>query len=203
MTREQMIYACRQKLPYPVSFYDDKKDSAVWSIYYKHIVCGIPIDKKHRKAKASNNQARQAELEEVKQAQQPPYRQLSLFDQPVDRMRPEDKPVSMTDYAIACLNRGEINSITIFIYGEQVCETIVENGLTVEDYYEALYGDHEPTIFYREQDGCYYRKGDCGSYMLIPDEEMQYIDLSEHVVGMIESEQPPEKQISLQKKLGR
>lgn len=198
MTREQMIHECRKKLPYPVSFYDSKKDSVIWSIYYKHIVCGIPIDKKHRKAKASNDQARRAEKQVSTQTSQ--YQQMSIFDMPTSKEKQDDKPLSMAEFATLCLNRGEINEITLHIFGESVCREIVDNGLTVEDYYEAVYGDHEPTIFYNENDGCYYRKGDAGEYLLISDEEMQWINMQEQTIGVIELREQPPKQIVLQRR---
>lgn len=59
--REKLIAECRKKLPYPISFYDKLTDGSLWNVYNKHVVNGIPIDKKGRKAKIENDKARAQE----------------------------------------------------------------------------------------------------------------------------------------------
>lgn len=59
--REKYISECRKVLPYPMSFYDKQSDGSIWNIYYKHVVNGIPIDKRGRRAKAQNDEARAQE----------------------------------------------------------------------------------------------------------------------------------------------
>ena len=49
--REKIIAKCRGKLPHPISFYDKLSDGSLWNVYNKHIVNGIPINKKAQKAK--------------------------------------------------------------------------------------------------------------------------------------------------------
>jgi hypothetical protein len=60
MTREYMISECLKKLPYPKHFYDKLNDGSLWNIYNKHVVNGIPINKK----KQQNNIENQITIEE-------------------------------------------------------------------------------------------------------------------------------------------
>lgn len=187
MTREQMIYECLKKLPYPVSFYDKIHDGSLYSIWHKHVQLGIPIDKKQRKYKESNDLARKEQQANAA----PEYQQISIDEYMRERDREEQqKPISAAEYARRCLNRGEVNFITIHVFGEGVCRDIVDSGLTVEEYYSIMepQAEVEPYVYYNEGDGCYYRKTDGCGYMLMTDEEMEDFDISSQPIGLIEDQ---------------
>lgn len=187
MTREQMIDECLKKLPYPVSFYDGIHDGSLYSIWHKHVQLGIPIDKRQRKYRESNNLARKEQQSNAT----PEYQQISIDDYMRERDREEQqKPISATEYARRCLNRGEVNFITIHVFGEGVCRDIVDNGLTVEEYYSITKprAEIEPYIYYNENDGCYYRKTDGCGYILMTDEDMENFDISSQPIGLIEDQ---------------
>lgn len=59
--RERIIAECRRKLPYPISFYDRLSDGSLYNVWNKHVVQGIPINKRGQKAKAENDVARAQE----------------------------------------------------------------------------------------------------------------------------------------------
>lgn len=59
--RERIIAECRRKLPYPISFYDKLSDGSLYNVWNKHVVQGIPINKRGQKAKAENDLAREQE----------------------------------------------------------------------------------------------------------------------------------------------
>lgn len=100
MDRECMIAACRKVLPYPISFYDRLSDGSLWNVYNKHVVLGIPIDKKVKKAKAENDKARAEEAKQMENNQQPKpkkrktqqdtdfYHQISI-DEYTELMQPQ------------------------------------------------------------------------------------------------------------------
>ena len=166
LTREQMIYQCRQKLPYPISWYDKINDGALYNVWHKHVELGIPIDKRKNKYRALNDIDRMNEQN---------YKQMTLFDYQ-KQLEQKDEPISAHEYARRCLNRGEINFITIHIYGEDICHKIVDNELTVEEYYDIIHGSskvEQPIVIYNEDDGCYYRRTDACGYTIMTDEEVE------------------------------
>lgn len=68
--REKIIAECRKKLPYPISFYDKLSDGSLWNVYNKHVLQGIPINKRSQKAKAENDVARAQEaLDKIEKEQ--------------------------------------------------------------------------------------------------------------------------------------
>lgn len=191
MTREQMIYQCMQKLPYPISFYDKLNDGSLYSVWHKHIELGIPIDKKAKKYKELNDKARAEEKQRKEQTQskESEYKQISIFEYIEEQKKKTDsEPITAEEYARRCLNRGEINMMTNHIFGESVCKEIVANHLTVEEYFELTspQQDVEPILFYNEDNNCYYIKADCGDYMLLTDEEVDdYRSISYRQIGVI------------------
>ncbi len=206
MTREQMIYECLQKLPYPISFYDKLNDGSVYSVWHKHIELGIPIDKKEKKYKALNDKVR-AEEQSKKKPQQDnkEYHQITLTEYMDEKKKAEDeKPITAEEFARRCLNRGEINLMTVHIYGEETCRDIIESGLTVEEYFGPMsVQEEEPILFYNEDNNCYYIKADCGDYMLLTDEEIEnYRSISCKQIGTINNNDL-EKGPKLVKKLGK
>lgn len=207
MTREQMIYQCLEKLPYPVSFYDKLSEGSLYSVWHKHVELGIPIDKRQQKYKASNDKARQQEASKKaqKQPKQQEYQQMDIFSYMAEQEKKKDKePISATEFARRSLNRGEINMITIHIFGEAVCHEIVDNNLTVEEYYSLLSSnvDDTPTIYYNENDGCYYRRTDCCGYILMTDSEVEELDIANLSIGLI-SDRDAEQGPKLVKKPGK
>lgn len=80
MDREMMIAACRKVLPYPISFYDSLSDGSLWNVYNKHVVQGIPINKRSKQAKEANDKARaeEAEQKQQKKNNQEDYHQLTI-----------------------------------------------------------------------------------------------------------------------------
>ena len=205
-----MIYECRKKLPYPISWYDKLSDGSLYSVWHKHIELEIPIDKKQRKYKASNDEARkqikvkQQESKSKPVKEKPKYEQITLFDYIEEQeKKKKEEPITAEEFARRCLNKGEINIITINIYGESVCRTIVDNNLTVEEYYELL-GESTrpgPTIFYNEDDGLYYRKTDGAGFVLMTDEEVQDCHTYNQQIGTI-TDESLNKGPRLVKKLG-
>ena len=163
MNREQMIYECRRKLPYPISWYDKISDRSLYNVWYKHVVCGIPINKKEQKYKELNDKEREKE-----------YHQLTLDEYFNNKKKEEDnKPITSEEFARRCLNRGEINFITISVYGEDFCRLIVDNGLTIEEYYDimnSITNKKEEKYPYIVQNGDTYILTDSGEYELLEED---------------------------------
>lgn len=80
--RERIIAECRKKLPYPISFYDRLSDGSLYNVWNKHVVNGIPINKRGQRAKAENDVARAQEelhrIEEDNIPSQEEYQQITL-----------------------------------------------------------------------------------------------------------------------------
>ena len=173
MTREQMIYQCRQKLPYPISWYDKQPDGVIFHVWNKHIIQGIPIDKRQAKYKEANEAARleedlnKAPVEASAPAKEA-NRQLSFDDIP--KQPKKEEYISMQEFARRCINRGERNFITDRIYGEHIAQLMVDNKITVEEFYELT--ETEPSKIKQDDNGCWLRLTDSGDYDLIPDCEV-------------------------------
>lgn len=158
--RERITAECLKHLPYPITFYDKLSDGSLWNVYQKHVVQGIPINKKGMRAEASNNKARIAAQEQKR----------------AEEAREE--------------RRAEAAAKGEYIDGDWEHNWRVANGftqpkkkqaqptyeqITLEEYYASLQ-PAKPKLL-RTQ-GCFWRLNDAGEYDYVPDSEM---------VDMIES----------------
>ncbi len=73
--RKNIISRCMQKLPYPETFYQGLSDGSLWNVYNKHIVQGIPIDRRKKEKKQKKNTypegMHQISMEEYMETMQP------------------------------------------------------------------------------------------------------------------------------------
>lgn len=172
LERERYIAECRKVLPYPISFYDRQSDGSIWNIYQKHVVNGIPIDKRGRKAKEQNDLARAAEQQATQEGWVPGDWQHN--------------------YLVA---NGFISPD-----GEPAQPQEEYQQITMQEYMEAMQ-PAKPKIV-KSANGCWWRLNDAGTYDWIPDSELDDVLAAFGIIEDEVAEEVPEhgRQLTLKKK---